>query len=66
MSPILKKVTDSIAQMRARGATNGQIGEFVTVIVHSPLLEAAVAATPMPFDDMILAGLKVLFPLSPA
>jgi hypothetical protein len=62
MSPLLTKLTSAISQMRSRGATNGQIGDFVREALYSPLLEAAVAATPTPIDDLVLAGLKMLFP----
>jgi hypothetical protein len=62
VAPLLKRVLTTITHLRAQGATNAQIGEFVREIVNSPILELAVAATPTPLDDLVLAGLKVLFP----
>lgn len=62
MSPLLAKVIDSIAHLKAQGATQSQIATIIAAILNSPILAAAVAATPTPFDDMILSVLKMLFP----
>jgi hypothetical protein len=62
MHPMLKAVSDTVKEMKAKGASLSQIADFVREIVNGPLLAAAVAATPTPLDDIILAGFKALFP----
>ncbi len=60
MSPLLTRVQAMVRELRNRGASNGQIAEFLRDLI--PLLEIAVAATPTPIDDLILMVLKMLFP----
>jgi hypothetical protein len=59
---MLAKILAAAAKLRSQGATDAQIGQILGPIIHSPLLAAAVAATPTPLDDLALGALKALFP----
>jgi hypothetical protein len=62
MFPQLRKLIELVNHLRANGATNSQIADVLRELVNSPILAAAVAATPTPLDDLILAALKMWFP----
>lgn len=64
MSALLQKVNETIAHLKAQGASQGEIAKVIALLVNSPILAAAVAATPTKLDDFALSALKLLFPLT--
>lgn len=65
MNPMLSQLSMMIRELAKQGFSTAQIGQIVRDYVNSPILAAAVVATPTPLDDIALAGLKLLFPPSP-
>ena len=62
MSPLLSRVLDLVAKLKAGGAEAPKIAELVRTLVHGPLVALAVALTPNKADDAVLELLQGLFP----
>lgn len=62
MSPLLTRLLTLVARLKAAGASAKEIGETIRAILHSPIIDVAVALTPNKLDDAILAELRLLFP----
>jgi hypothetical protein len=62
MSPLLTRILTLAERLRGTGESDRATGETLRRLIHSPLLDLAVLATPNKADDAILATLRELFP----
>ena len=61
---MLEKIEAAIERLKAKGATEAEIGAVLRKLIHGPLVALLVSLTPNKADDAALELLKALFPVA--